>query len=137
MGVVKNLKALAEIPPYKRVNKINNFIEKAVDYMLNHHIYKQSHNLDVAAKQEWTQFGFPLMWKIDALEIMDILTKLGYHDQRMQDSIDLILSKQNSNGRWILEKTFNGRMQINIEKKGKESKWITLIALRILKRFFD
>jgi hypothetical protein len=137
MGVVKNLKALSEIPPNKRANSIRNFIEKAVDYILIHHIYKQSHNLDIVAKQEWTKFGFPLMWKIDALEILDILTKLGYHDERMQDGIDLILSKQNSNGRWTLEKTFNGRMQISIEKKGKESKWITLIALRVLKRFFD
>ncbi len=137
MGVVKNLKALAEIPPDKRSDKINDFIDKATEYMLNHHIYKQSHNLDIVAKQEWTQFGFPLMWKIDALEILDILTKLGYKDNRMKEAIDLVVSKQNDNGRWILEKTFNGQMQANIEQKGKESKWITLLALRVLKRFYS
>ncbi len=137
MGVVKNLKALVEIPPDKRSNKINDFIDKAAEYMLNHHVYKQSHNLDIVAKQEWTQFGFPLMWKIDILEILDILTKLGYKDNRMKEAIDLVVSKQNDNGRWILEKTFNGRMLANIEQKGKESKWITLLALRVLKRFYS
>lgn len=137
MGVVKNLKALSEIPPKKRTAEINNFIDKTAEYVLNHRIYKQSHNLNLVAKQEWTQFGFPLMWKIDALEVLDILTKLGYHDDRMQDAIDLVLSKQGKNGRWILEKTFNGRVQVNIEKKNKESKWITLFALRVLKRFFS
>lgn len=137
MGVVKNLKALAEIPPDKNSDDIKDFIDKAAEYMLIHHIYKQSHNLDVAAKQEWTQFGFPLMWKIDALEVLDILTKIGIRDDRMKEAIDLVVSKQNENGRWILEKTFNGRMQANIEQKGKESKWITLIALRVLKRFFS
>lgn len=137
MGVVKNLKALAEIPLDKNSDDIKDFIDKAAEYMLIHHIYKQSHNLDVAAKQEWTQFGFPLMWKIDALEVLDILTKIGIRDDRMKEAIDLVVSKQNENGRWILDKTFNGRMQANIEQKGKESKWITLIALRVLKRFFS
>lgn len=137
MGVVKNLKALAEIPPDKRSDRINDFINRAAEYMLNHHIYKRSHDLNMIAKEEWTQFGFPLMWKIDTLEVLDILTKLGYKDDRMEDAIHLILSKQNHNSRWKLEKTFNGRVQVNIEQKGKESKWITLFALRVLKRYYS
>jgi hypothetical protein len=137
MGVVKNLKALAEIPPDNRSDRINDFVDKAAEYMLNHHIYKQSHNLDIVAKQEWTQFGFPLMWKIDALDVLDLLLKLGYKDDRMQDAIDLVISKQNENGRWILEKSFNTRMNVKIEQLGKESKWITLFALRVLKRFYS
>ena len=55
----------------------------------------------------------------------------------MEDAINLVIDKQNEDGRWILEKTFNGRMQANIEQKGKESKWITLFALRVLKRFYS
>ncbi len=136
MCVIKNLKALAQIPPIKRTEGIRNVISKAVEYILVHHIYKQSHNLNVVAKQEWTQFGFPLLWKVDALEILDLLTKLGCKDDRMQDAIDLVIEKQNENGRWILEKTFNGRMQTNIEQKGKESKWLTLKAVKVLKEFY-
>jgi hypothetical protein len=137
MAVVKCLKALAEIHPEKRSDGINDFIDKAAEYMLNHRIYKQSHNLDVIAKQEWTQFGFPLMWKIDALDVLELLLKLGYKDDRMQDAVDLVISKQNENGRWILEKSFNTRMYVNIDQMGKESKWITLFALRVLKRFYS
>lgn len=137
MGVVKNLKALTEIAQNKRSDGVKEIINKAAEYLFNHHIYKQSHNLGTAAKQEWTQFGFPLMWKIDALEVLDILTKLGYKDDRMLDAINLVIDKQNENSRWILEKTFNGRMQANIEQKGKECKWITLVALRVLKRFYS
>ena len=136
MGVVKNLKALSEIPTHKRSSRINSFIQKAVEYILKHRIYKKSHEKSVIAKQEWTQFGFPLIWKIDALEVLKILTNLGYKDDRMQDAVELVLSKQNEQGRWILEKTFNGRMQVNIEQKGKESKWITLNALRAIKLFY-
>ena len=78
--------------------------------------------------------GLPL---IDALDVLDLLLKLGYKDERMQDAIDLIISKQNKNGRWLLEKSFNTRMQIKIEQLHKESKWVTLFALRVLKRFYS
>ncbi len=83
------------------------------------------------------RFGFPLMWNTDALEILWILTKLGYKDKRMQEAVDLVISKQDNQGRWILETTFNGRFQVSIERKGKPSKWITLNALKVLKRFYS
>jgi hypothetical protein len=77
------------------------------------------------------------MWKTDALEILEILARLGYKDERMKDAVDLVLSKQDSQGRWKLENTFNGRMQVNIEEKDKPSKWITLNALKALKAFYS
>jgi hypothetical protein len=33
-----------------------------------------------------------------------------------------------------LENTLNGKMWVDIEQKGKPSKWVTLRALRVLKR---
>jgi hypothetical protein len=54
----------------------------------------------------------------------------------MQKTVDLVLSKQDSQGRWKLENTFNGRFQVDVERKGEESKWITLNALKALKRFY-
>lgn len=76
------------------------------------------------------------MYQSDILEILDILTRLEYKDKHMQDAIDKLISKQNQDGTWNLERTFNGRFITNIEKKGKPSKWITLNALRVLKRYY-
>jgi hypothetical protein len=135
MAVVKVLKALAEIPTDKRTRDVKNIIEKGTEYLLKHHIHKRSHDLSSVSKPEWLRFGFPLMWNTDVLEILEILTKLGYKDKRMQEAVDLVISKQDNQGRWILENTFNGRFQVNIEKKGKSSRWITLRALRVIKRF--
>jgi len=77
------------------------------------------------------------MWDTDVLEMLGILGKLDYKDARMQEAIDLVLSKQDENGRWPLEHTYNGRFQVSIERKGKPSKWITLNALKALKRCFE
>jgi len=137
MGVVKALKALAEIPPSQRNKEVKNTIEEGAEYLLKHHIYKRSHDLSRVSKPGWLRFGFPLMYQTDALEILGILTRLGYHDERMQEAIDKLISKQDDQGKWKLRSTFNGRFQTNIEQKGKSSKWITLNALRVLKNFYS
>jgi len=136
MGVVKTLKALAEIPVNQRNKEVNKTIGIAVEYLLKHHIYKRSHNLNKIAKPGWLRLGFPLMYQTDILEILEILTKLGYRDNRMQDAVNILISKQDNQGRWILENTFNGRFLVNIEKKGEHSKWLTLKALGVLKRYY-
>ncbi len=136
MGVVKALKALAEIPAEKRSAGVADTIERGVEYMLKHHIYKRSHNLSKVSKPGWLRLGFPLMYQTDVLEILGILTSLGYKDPRMQEAVDLVLSKQDENGRWTLENTFNGRFQTSIEQKGNSSKWVTLNALKSLKNFY-
>ena len=137
MGVVKTLKALAEIPIAKRSMEARFTIENAVEYLLQHHIYKRSHNLNRISKPGWLRFGFPLMYQDDVLEILGILTNLGYKDDRMQEAVDLVVSKQDDIGRWMLESTFNGRFHTNIESKGKPSKWITLKALKMLKQYYS
>jgi hypothetical protein len=136
MGVVKALKALAEIPADKRSKDVEGTIEKGVEYMLKHHIHKRSHNLSRVSKPGWLRFGFPLMYQTEVLEILGILTKLGVKDERMQEAVELVLSKQDKRGRWRLENTFNGRFQTNIEQKGVSSKWVTLRALSVLKGFY-
>jgi hypothetical protein len=137
MGAVKALKALAEVPADKRTAEMEATIKNGAEHMLRHHIYKRSHDLSRVSKPGWLRFGFPLMYQTDALEILGILTKLGYKDERMQETVDLVLSKQDNQGRWNLESTFNGRFQVNIERKGELSKWITLNALKALKRYYS
>ncbi len=137
MGVVKALKALEEVPPDKRSKAVKNTIEKGVEYLLKHRIYKRSHDLGRISKPGWLRFGFPLMYQTDILEILDILTEFGYRDERIQEAVDLVISKQDNKGKWKLESSFNGRFQVDIEKKGNSSKWITLRAVRVIKQLYS
>ena len=137
MGIIKSLKALSEIPPKKRNKAINETIQMGVEYILKHYIFKKSHNLEKVSKPGWLRFGFPLMYQTDILEILIILINLGIKDYRMQEAVDVVISQQNDQGKWVLKSTFNGRFITNIEQKGKPSKWITLRALRILKNWYE
>lgn len=137
MGVVKSLKALAEIPPEKRSNEVTASIENGAEHLLKHHIHKRSHDLTRVSKPGWLRLGFPLMYQTDILEILGILTKLGYKDERMKEALEIVTSKQDREGRWNLESTFNGKFQTDIEQGGKQSKWITLNASKVIKRFYN
>ncbi len=138
MGVVKALKALSAIPEERRTQAVKDTIDKAAGFMLIHHIYKRSHTLNRTSKPGWCKFGFPLMYQTDVLEILDILTGLKIRDSRMNEAMDLMISKQDDIGRWRIENAYSGdRLLIPMAQKDKQSKWLTLRAMRVLKRYYD
>ena len=46
----------------------------------------------------------------------------------------VIIGKQDAHGRWRLENSLNGKMWVDIERRGKPSKWVTLRVLRVLQQ---
>ena len=134
MGVVKGLKALAEVPPAKRSAAVKRSIRDGVEFLLRHHIFKRSHDLRRVAKPGWRRFGFPRMWGTDVLDILLVLERLGTSDPRVREALDLMAAKQGPVGRWLLEDSFNGRFLVSVESRGRPSKWITLNALTVLRR---
>jgi hypothetical protein len=132
MGAVKALKALAEIPPERRSPEVQRTLAAGTEYLLRHHVHRRSHDLTRDSKPGWRRFGFPLMYQTDVLEILGILTNLGVRDARMDEALALVAGKQDAEGRWKLQDTFNGRFIADIEVKGKPSRWITLRALQVL-----
>ncbi|MGE5627270.1 MAG: nitrogen fixation protein NifH [Solirubrobacterales bacterium] len=132
MGAAKALKALAAIPCESRNNEVKEKIGELAEYFLKHHIYKKSHNLKSVAKPGWLRPGFPLMYQTDIFEMLEIFADLKIIDSRLKDPINIVKSKRNEDGKWVLETSNNGKTIVNIEEKGMPSKWITLRAVKIL-----
>jgi hypothetical protein len=135
MGVVKSLKAFSVIPVEHRSVKIDMKIAELVEFMLCHHLYRKSHNLNQKAKPGWTRFGFPLMYQTDLLEILEIFSDLGIIDNRMKEAYDIVESKRQNDGTWKMQNTFNGKMIVDIESKNENSKWITAKAMKVLHKY--
>ena len=132
MGVVKSLKALAEIPPERRSAEVGRTLAGGAEYLLKHRVHRRSHDLTRDSKPGWRRFGFPLMYQTDVLEVLGILTRLGVKDGRMDEALALVASRRDAQGRLALQNTFNGRFVVDIEAKGGPSRWITLRALEVL-----
>ncbi len=138
MAVVKSLKALAAIPEDMRTDAVKGTINRASEFLLAHHIHKQSHNLKKVSKPGWLKFSFPLMYQTDALEILDILTSLGIRDSRMDEAVQVVLDKQGSDGRWSCDNTeITDKLLIPMGQKNAPSEWISLRAMRVLKRYIE
>lgn len=136
-GAVKTLKALAEVPTRKRTKEMRERIDEGVEFLLAQHIFKKLPGLREVSRKEWLKLGFPLMWNTDILEILGILARLGRRDERMDEAIEAVLAKQGANGRWKQENRFEGRFIASIERNGRDSKWVTLNAMRALRSLSD
>ncbi|MHA1959684.1 MAG: hypothetical protein ACW99U_05610 [Candidatus Thorarchaeota archaeon] len=138
MGGVKALRGLSRIPNTKRSKRIRGIIKTEAEIILENGIYRYLKNADGSRKDKagWKRFGFPLFYQADVLEVLDTLTHLGVRDDRMQDAVDLVVGAMGDDGKWLLKHSFNGKMHCDIDVKGQPSKWITLRALRVLKRYY-
>lgn len=83
----------------------------------------------------WFRFGFPVFYVTDVLQNLETLTALGCgRDPRLANALDLLLSKQDRQGRWKMSYAYKGKTWADVEATRKPSKWVTLRALRVLKR---
>ena len=136
-GAVKTLKALAEVPEGGRTEETRERIDEGVEFLLAQHVFKKLPGLREVSRKEWLKLGFPLMWNTDVLEILGILARLGRKDARMNEAVEVVLAKQGANGRWKQENRFEGRLIASIERNGRDSKWVTLNAMRVLSSLSD
>jgi hypothetical protein len=134
-GTICPLEAFSEVKKENLTEEMKESIEKGAEFLLMHRLFKADHHDYKVINQSWLKLSFPWFYGYNILRGLDVLTKLCYsRDERLNDAVEVLLRKRQSNGTWILESAPIGRMQTNIEAKGKPSKWVTLIALRVLKR---
>lgn len=82
----------------------------------------------------WLQFSFPVRWHYDVLRGLEYFRSAGGRpDARLSEAIELVRSKQQPDGTWLLENTYPGRVHFTLEEgDGRPSRWNTLRALRAL-----
>jgi len=134
-GTICPLEAFSEVPETQRSSEMRHTIERGVEFLLMHRLYKADHHGYRVINSQWLKFGFPWFYGYNILRGLSVATRLGYiDDERLTDVVKVLIQKRRSDGTWLLEGAPTGRMQANIETVGKPSKWITLNALRVLKR---
>lgn len=98
-------------------------VERAAEFMLMHRLFKADHHDYAVINKYWLTLSFPTFISYNILRGLDVLTRLGYlNDERLNDAVETLLQKQQTDGTWILESTPTGRMQTNLEPKGMPSK---------------
>jgi hypothetical protein len=138
MGTICAVEAFSELPKQEWTKQMEQTVENGAEFILMHRLFKADHHNFKVIKQGWLKLGFPWFWSYNILRGLDVLTKLGLtRDERLRDATEILVQKRQKDGKWLLETGPVGRMHTNLEPKGKPSKWITLIALRVLRRIAE
>jgi hypothetical protein len=135
-GAVNVLRAFSKMPGDARTPLIQRAIDAGLEFLLSKDPAVAAYPMGSGTKPSgnWFRFGFPLFWVTDVLENLAVLSSFGRgSDPRLSGAIDLVLSKQDQHGRWKMERSYNGKTLVDVEEKGKPSKWVTLRVLRVLK----
>ncbi len=137
------LAAFAALPKSKRPAKVQSAIERGAEFYLERRLFREGRPY-----APWLRFHYPTHYFYDVLVGLDVLTALGYgDDRRLRPALDVLLRKRRSDGTWVLDrmqpdvgpelrKDYGGHeiKGWTLEPVGRPSKWITLTALRVLRR---
>jgi len=114
-------------------HRISKSINQGIEFLLVHKLFR-SHRTGNIFDSKMTRFSFPTGWRYDVLRALDILQAVNApKDERMNESIELVLKRRDADGKWNLQNRHAGRYYFEMEAVGKPSRWNTLRALRVLK----
>ncbi len=140
------LAAFAATPKPKRTAAMERAISRGAEFYLERKLFEEGRRY-----APWFRFHYPTHYFYDILVGLDVLAKLGYAgDRRLKPALQILQEKRRSDGTWVLDRVHPdegprsghgaaGRKvrPLALEAPGKPSKWITLTALRVLKRVED
>ena len=135
-GAAKVMLAFAGWPVERRSALIDAAIQKGVDFLFSRDPARADYPTPNSTKPSanWWKFGFPVFYITDLLQVLEALAGLGYGNQaRLTNALDLVLQKQDEQGRWALGYSYTGKTWIDFGALGQPNKWVTLRARKVLK----
>jgi hypothetical protein len=135
------LRAFQHLPEDWVTEEVEEARARVNEMFLEADLYKHHRSLGKHSPR-WFEFGFPLQFDSDILEVLSLLGPFtDPEDERIQEGLAMVLEKQDGKGRWPCEKHPKGGRwvgkYIELEEIGKPSKWVTLHAMRMLKTLYD
>jgi hypothetical protein len=106
------------------------------EYLLERKLLRRKSTGEIV-NPAWLQFSFPTRWRYDVLRALEYFRSVGdVPDSRMDEAIDLLRSRREPDGTWLLENTHAGEVHFALEDgDNRPSRWNTLRALRVLRWF--
>jgi len=135
-GGVKVMLAFGKLPVQKRTPLIEAAIKNGVEFFFSVNPAGAGYPTGWSDKpsRNWWKFGFPVYYVTDLLQLVEALVWLGHAgDERLAEAIQLILEKQDAQGRWALEYDYAGKTWVDFGAKKQPNKWVTLRALKVVK----
>jgi hypothetical protein len=136
-GGVKVMLALGKVPVKERTPLMKKAVQEGVDlfFSIDPATAKYPTRDGSKPNRAWWKFGFPVFYVTDLLQLAEAMTALGFgKDRRLAGTLQLIREKQNEHGQWLMEYDYPGKTWLDFGEKKQPNEWVTLRAMRVLKR---
>jgi hypothetical protein len=130
-GVVKLLKGISFIPKDQRNEAVGSLRQRCIDFILLHKVCYSSHRPEKIMVDKIDLLTFPNFYKGDFLEILWILRREEVISEHLTPALELLQSKQLSDGQWPLERKMNN-MVTSIGPVSKGNAFVTERAREVL-----
>jgi hypothetical protein len=135
-GATKALLGLARIPPGRRAPRVQRAVDAGVEFLLGHDPATADYPAgfgNTKPSGSWFRLGFPSGYVTDVLQVLEALCEAGAAtDPRLDPAIEWLLAQRDRDGRWRNRYPYRGKMNVDIDRPGQPSKWITLRAMTVL-----
>ncbi len=110
--------------------------ERGQEYLLDRRLLHRLSSGQVI-DSDWTRFSFPTGYHYDVLRGLQYLWKARVTpDARLSEAIDIVASKRDADGRWLLENVYPDELDAEPGVvESQPSRWNTLRALQVLTRY--
>jgi hypothetical protein len=118
---------------HERLSAVREARRSGEEYLLERGLFRRKSTGEVA-DPAYLDFAFPYYWRYDVLRALDYFRRQGADpDPRMAKAVEVVRSKRQPDGRWLLDRIHPGRVHFELEGGvGAPSRWNTLRALRVL-----
>ena len=103
------------------------------EYLLERSLFRRKSTGDIV-DPGYLELAFPQYWHYDVLRGLELFRRTGgAADPRLAAAVEVVRSKRQPDGRWLLERSYPGRVWFELgDGVGAPSRWITLTAMRVL-----
>jgi hypothetical protein len=137
MSTMFVLGAFAQNPKLKK----SKVAASGVDFLFD--CWKRRENIKYAGHDSqigvgWEKLKYPFT-EYRILKFLDVLSRFESARERLRESemVDILLSKRNEEGRFTPESIHLVWSDFDFGQKKEPSRWVTLLALRVLKRIYE
>ncbi len=112
---------------------VTNARRRGEEYLLERGLLRRRSNGRLVDPR-FTMLSYPNRWYYDVLRALEHFRSTGLPpDPRCAEAVELVASKRDGAGPWMLENTHQGPTHFDLDAgEGRPSRWVTLRALRVV-----
>ncbi|HET6785692.1 MAG TPA: hypothetical protein VFH18_06685 [Erysipelotrichaceae bacterium] len=117
-----------------RIDDVKKLRKEAEEFLLHHQLYI-SDKTNQIIDERYCSTHFPYYWRYDLLRVLEYFVDSNHtYDKRLENAL-IWLESKHKEYRWNVNAHYSGLTYFTMEKAGKQSKMITIRALKVLHYF--